>query len=365
MFFSQLIRLGTKNLNFSSATKVRLMNIVTLITVAISLSYSFNYLFILDHILVGVINLGFTLAYGATLFINKINAHKKAKIWFFCILMIHLVVCTNIYVTNASGFHLYYFLVPTGAYLLFELNEKIEKLLLSFIAVVLFFYCENTLNQSPLIVLSNEMNHILYQSVIFFNMIEVIIVLTIFSSTIEKNEATLIKQATTDSLTGIANRHLFFEKGKTLLADAHIQNSHLSVALLDFDHFKTINDNYGHPAGDICLKEITQLIKSNLRNTDLFARIGGEEFAIILPDTSLQEANNITEKIRLLIAEKEIKLDQQQPISCTVSIGICNKNQTIDKIKTLLVNADNALYQAKVQGRNRVALFSEKAIVCE
>ncbi|RKF14478.1 GGDEF domain-containing protein [Alginatibacterium sediminis] len=359
MLFTTLSNLGTDQLNFHSENKVRLLNIISIITVGISSLYTLSYFTVLNHLGVGVINAGFTLAYALTMVFNRLHLHKPAKIWFFSILMFHLFICTNVYLTNASGFHLFYFLVPTGVFLLFELREKVDKIVLSVISVLLFFYCENTLNATPLIALSESENHFLYQSVIFFNMLEVIVVLSLFSSKIEQNEALLTKQAQTDSLTGIANRHHFFKQGTSLLLDAHSQQLHLCVALLDFDHFKSINDNHGHHNGDRCLKQITQLIKNNIRSSDLFARIGGEEFALVLPDTKLDEAKQIADKIRHLISEKNISLDNGDNVVCTISVGIYAKQQPDKDIKTLLVNADNALYQAKALGRNRVSFYQK------
>ena len=122
MRLSNLIDLGTKQQNITSANKIRLTNIISLVTVLISAGYTLNYFFILHQPFVALINTVFTLAYAITFSFVYFGAFKNAKVWFFSILMIHLLVCTNIYVTNASGFHLYYFLVPTGTFLLFELS---------------------------------------------------------------------------------------------------------------------------------------------------------------------------------------------------------------------------------------------------
>ncbi len=357
MIFKRLKKLGTKDLSFSTATKVEIMNIVALLTVAISGCYTLNYVFILQHSLVATINAGFTLAYAVTLLFNYYGAIKAAKVWFFGVLMLQLLACTNLYVTNASGFHLYFFLVPTGAFLLFELNEKREKLLLSLLAIIGFFYCENTLNIAPLIVLSEQVNHIMYQSVIFFNMVEVIFILTLFNRQIEENELMLTKQATTDALTGIANRHYFFEQGNKRLMQAQTHQRPFSLILIDIDHFKEINDSYGHFNGDICLKEVTQLINQRCRKDDIFARIGGEEFVLTLPDTTLQEAYNIAEHLRSAIFVRTINLSENQSVHCSASFGISGKVTGHEPLKALLVNADKALYQAKTQGRNRSVIF--------
>ena len=360
MIFDKLTNLGTAHQTFSVASKARMTNIVALFTIFISAFYTLNSVFILDEPLVATINAGFTLAYSVTLVFTYFSANKKAKVWFFSILMLHLIVCTNVYVTNKTGFHLYYFLVPTGAYLLFELKDKLEKIVLSLVSVLLFFYCENTLNTAPLIELTDDINHLIYQSVFFFNMIEVIFVLTLFANQIEANELKLTKQATTDSLTGVANRHHFFEQGNGLLTIANHNNRPFSLILLDFDYFKRINDQYGHFAGDLCLVEISKTIQNICREQDIFARIGGEEFVIALPDTTLKEANTIAETMRLAIEKHTIPIVGQANFTCTASFGITNRTKPQDELKNLMMEADKALYVAKNQGRNRVQIYAHE-----
>jgi len=357
LLFSKLIALGTKHQKFSAMTKIRLMNIISLITMLISAGYSLNYLLVLHQPLVAVINTFFMFAYGITFIFMHFHTVKSAKIWFFIVLMLHLFICTNLYVTKASGFHLYYFLVPTGAFLLFEFKDKAEKIILSIIAITLMVYCENTLNTAPLIILTDEMNNLLYQSVIITNMIEVIIVIVIFNNQLEKNEAKLTLQATTDSLTKIANRHYFFEQGNSLMEQSNNNHRPFTVILLDFDFFKRINDMYGHAAGDLCLIEITKIIHQLCRKQDLFARIGGEEFAIVLPETTAKEANSIAERMREMIEQHKIPVVGEQSFTCTVSFGIADKSSHSTTLKTLLLQADKALYLAKEQGRNRVKIF--------
>ena len=268
--------------------------------------------------------------------------------------MLHLVICTNLYVTNATGFHLYFFLVPTGAFLLFELHEKIEKIVLSLIAVMLYFYCENTLNTSPLLVLTDEMNHLIYQSVIFFNMVEVIVVLTLFNNQIEINETKLRVQAETDALTKLPNRHYFFEKGSLLLNSSLENNRPFSLALIDIDYFKSINDKYGHHNGDKCLKSIAALMQNTCKAPQFVARIGGEEFVVLLPECTFKEAISFADQLREKITQHSISLYEDESITCSASIGVASISSENQSLKKLLVDADKSLYCAKEQGRNRV-----------
>lgn len=358
MNINKFILLGTENLSFSATNKVKLTNIISVFTILISTFYTFYFISI-EQSIVTLINIGFIIAYSFTIVLNKFGAIKEAKMSFFCVLMLHLIVTTNLYLTNASGFHHFYFLVPAGAFLLLELDEKVEKFLLSFAAIVLFFYCENTLNTSPLIVVSDEHNRFMFQSVILVALLELIVVLILFTAEIEKNEKALTIQATTDTLTGIANRHLFFTQGHKMLRQAILQNRHFSLLIIDLDSFKYINDHFGHAAGDKCLIDVTNLIKASCRSSDLFARVGGEEFSVLLPDTTILEANNIAEKIRVAMDEHHFTLEDGTPITMTCSIGVSVKANENNELKDILSYADKALFQAKAQGRNRVAIYHE------
>lgn len=361
MSIRDLVNLGTQNLAYTETSRAKSINLIALFTFGISLLYSLNYIFILNNLGVAVINMLFTLAYLFGLTFSYFQQFRKAKTWFFCVLMLHLVVCTNIYVTKDSGFHLYFFLVPTGAFLLFNYNEIKIKAALSLAATCLFFYCENTINTNPLITLTAEQNHMLYQSVIFINMIEVIVVMTIFSTQIDKNELKLTLQAKTDMLTGVANRRYFFEQGHLMLNQSLTNQRPFCLTLLDIDHFKKINDIHGHQAGDACLRQLSQLIGDNIREQDFFARIGGEEFVIILPETTLQEANSQIERLRILIEQTPIKVNYNEDIRCTASFGVAGVDKNNSSLKEILVSADHALYQAKHNGRNRISIFSANA----
>ncbi|UQN44931.1 GGDEF domain-containing protein [Agarivorans sp. B2Z047] len=357
MQIKKLINLGAEGHSFAAVSRIKLTKIIALITTVISGLYSLNYWLLLDNSGVASINLGFTVAYFATLAFMHRGHVSGAKTWFFSVLMVHLLVCTNVYVTNQSGFHLYYFLVPTGAFLLFELHQRREMLALSAASVGLFLYCENTLNLNPLIELGAATNHLLYQSVVLVNMIEVVFVLTIFARQIEANEKQLTLQASTDSLTGLANRHCFFAEGNDMLEHANKLHETMSLVLLDFDYFKSINDRYGHVVGDLCLVEISKEINAICREQDLFARIGGEEFVIAMPKTNLEQAQQVAERMRERVSKHIIPIVGEANFTCTASFGVASSND-VKSLKTLLQQADKALYMAKEQGRNCVQLYS-------
>jgi diguanylate cyclase (GGDEF)-like protein/PAS domain S-box-containing protein len=165
----------------------------------------------------------------------------------------------------------------------------------------------------------------------------------------------LTRLLTTDHLTGAVNRAHFFKLAEKELARTRRLGKELSVVMIDADHFKRINDTAGHQAGDLVLTQIVQKAKAHLRSIDLLARLGGEEFCLMLPGTSREEALVIAERVRATIADTEIDTGAG-PIRVTVSAGIASLSDATSCVNDLLAAADKALYAAKAAGRNRVEL---------
>lgn len=175
----------------------------------------------------------------------------------------------------------------------------------------------------------------------------------IANDALQKNVNRLHELSITDTLTSLYNRRYFFEVAQNLLLVTQREESNISLLMLDIDHFKVINDTYGHQAGDFILVSISKEIKELMRESDIFARIGGEEFTILLHKTSRDGAKVIAEKIRKRVAEKNFVF-KGNSIEVTISIGISSldaKNKYIDE---LYKEADKKLYEAKESGRNRV-----------
>ncbi|MFZ2217229.1 MAG: GGDEF domain-containing protein [Rhodoferax sp.] len=164
----------------------------------------------------------------------------------------------------------------------------------------------------------------------------------------ERLRAELEHLATRDSLTGALNRRQMKESFETELLRCHRQHRGMGLLLIDLDHFKTINDTYGHQTGDQVLVDFVAGLNGLLRQSDQVARFGGEEFAVLLPDTSPQEALAAAERIRAACAAPK------NGPSCTVSLGVTHNLADTDTLDTMLARADAALYRAKAKGRNQV-----------
>ncbi len=163
----------------------------------------------------------------------------------------------------------------------------------------------------------------------------------------QQNEK-LIELSSIDTLTGIFNRRILFERLDYELKRVERTKKPLSVIIMDIDHFKQVNDDYGHLVGDQVLTQVARLLQQSVRKTDIVGRYGGEEFLIILPDCSAAEGSKVAEKIRTAVQDAVFDSD----LKVTISGGVAEyKDQSIEK---LVDDADNYLYEAKQKGRNKI-----------
>ncbi len=175
------------------------------------------------------------------------------------------------------------------------------------------------------------------------------------SEKLRKHVENSVEYAITDSLTNMHNRRYLNMHLEALCIKSIENRKPLSVAIFDIDHFKSINDTYGHDAGDEVLVQFSDILKNNIRNIDLGVRLGGEEFLIVMPETELAQAAVVCERMRNSIAQKNFMIQRQKSITVTCSIGVATliNNETEQE---LIKRADSALYRAKQTGRDRVVI---------
>ncbi|MBI4986235.1 MAG: diguanylate cyclase [Rhodocyclales bacterium] len=162
--------------------------------------------------------------------------------------------------------------------------------------------------------------------------------------------------AWTDALTQVANRGHFMELAKQEFARCRRYGHAISLWMLDIDHFKNVNDTYGHQAGDVALQALVAMSRKSLRDWDILGRMGGEEFAVLLPETETSQALLVAERFRQTVAGAGVTLEKDKTVRLTVSIGIATAQDTDADLDALLERADQALYQAKRTGRDKVCL---------
>ncbi len=174
------------------------------------------------------------------------------------------------------------------------------------------------------------------------------------SQSIVKLNTELLEMAYRDPMTNAYNRRYFFETGEKLLSFAKREKHTFTVAMMDIDKFKNVNDTYGHDIGDAVIIDLSNNITKLLRESDICARFGGEEFAVIYQNTNIDNAKIVSEKIRQVIEKSKVN----DLINYTISIGISVLDLEKDTLEDALKYADKALYEAKENGRNQVQIYT-------
>ena len=193
--------------------------------------------------------------------------------------------------------------------------------------------------------LRNEKNEIEYMFIYVQDVTEVAVY-----------EHKLVEMNMRDGLTGIYNRRFLESKLKEEFSRHKRYSRNFSFIMFDIDHFKHVNDEYGHQCGDYILKSVCSRVASIIRNVDMFARYGGEEFCCILPETELEGAMQVAERFRQAIEEQENKFNDLN-VKVTISLGVAELREEISSPEMMMKKADDALYRAKNEGRNRVVFM--------
>lgn len=290
--------------------------------------------------------------------IGQIIRRKTILTTDICSWLIHLVSISGVVVVTAATFctgNLFiasFYTIPLIISCFFS-QKNIKTLAIS--ASLFLIAYEYSGIATKKVFISNIVDKDYASVIISLTMFCMVVLSTIVVSSLRQasHKTTILQSlATTDMLTGLINRRYFDRRLAEEMARSKRHKSRLSLALFDIDHFKSINDTYGHTIGDRILKELGELITQNTRECDIPARYGGEEFALILPETTQIEAFDLLERLRQLIESHTFNRDGI-PISVTVSIGIAqfdsefSQNEFIDQ-------ADASLYKAKRTGRNKV-----------
>lgn len=174
----------------------------------------------------------------------------------------------------------------------------------------------------------------------------------------EQMEQRLYHLANTDVLTGISNRRAFEQCARRVIENLANSKKQYALLLIDIDYFKKINDTFGHAAGDAVLQQFGRVFKESLRQSDIFGRVGGEEFAVLLTKVNHTEAVHIAERLRTTIEMQDFIVEGAGEIHVTVSIGLTmRKEHHNESLSTVMVRSDKALYQAKHEGRNRTVAY--------
>ena len=361
-WITQILNYGANELPVNAGDRVKTTNLMSITTAMLTLCYLSYYWFGLNSLLMAKINGLFVFSYLIPLFLNKFNYTIYAKVLLFIVVIIHVSILSILVFTIAEGFHLYLILLIPGVYIVFDYQDTLYKISLALMAVVAIMLCEYIDNQTPIIVLTNESSRLMFQSTIVIIVLELVLINHLSTRDAERRESMFQHLADTDSLTELFNRRYFNDAHEQHFALSLRYQRTYSLLLLDLDYFKKVNDEYGHSAGDLVLKNTATVLNQTLRFNDLVARIGGEEFAVILPETSKEEALKVAEGIRIGINTHKFKINNDKSIHISVSIGVQSWNDDVKSPTQLLKQVDLALYHAKETGRNKTVYYAETLI---
>ncbi len=256
-------------------------------------------------------------------------------------------------------FSMYFFIVPPISFIVFDVNKPAEKrsLIGVNVAVTAMIILTGIVEPMNLIELSPVYASTLRLMSITMTFLVEVMVFFLYASSLAKTHKELRFLANTDVLTNVANRRVLFDQGAYLYDLCCKYDSPFTLMIIDIDYFKSINDNFGHPAGDKVLQEMTQLISENIRIEDLLCRYGGEEFAILFKNVDENQKTYIR-TIKDKITEHWFDGGNKQKVKITFSAGVVSCRGAYAGFDDMVLRADQLLYEAKEAGRDRIILDS-------
>jgi diguanylate cyclase (GGDEF)-like protein len=253
-----------------------------------------------------------------------------------------------------SGMHLFVVAGVPLAFLIFGHQERLLRTLSVVFMLLVFFLAE--LVQNPKLLDSLPASYLrgTYLTVIPVITVMVAVVMQTFLNALRQRDEALRQLAVTDALTGVANRRGLLERAASMQAQAQRLGMPLCVLMVDIDHFKAVNDQHGHEVGDRLLASVAHVLRDSVRKVDALGRMGGEEFAVVLFNATLNQGLDIAEQLRQQVGAVLVLNDKLRPVTCSISLGVAEWPNTGEDLSRTLARADKALYRAKATGRNRV-----------
>ncbi|PYF83010.1 diguanylate cyclase (GGDEF)-like protein [Marinomonas alcarazii] len=288
---------------------------------------------------------------------NLIGHFFKAQILMPIIKIAQTAILSLFYFGTASGFHWFFISVIAYAFVVFRTDRQAVKYWVVGISLALFLVCELThTNGLYLSSADQELSIVLVFFAVTFNFAMVI---NLVISRLKSVNHHLRILAEKDELTGLSNRRKVLADAVNIFADSVINRESCVFCIVDLDHFKKINDTFGHEAGDLVLAKVSAMMASVIRLQDEIGRYGGEEFIVIMRSTGIKEATEMMEHMRQSVEDMLIETENGIVIPVTISIGLAGIDPSVSRYEEILAQADKGLYVAKRSGRNRLSVQSD------
>lgn len=289
--------------------------------------------------------------------LNQLGHFDHAQLLIPVAKMIQITTLSLLYFGANSGFHWVFVSVILYAMVVFRADQAFRKNFIVISSIVLFFICE-CLTLKRLYLTSEGQGVVVgitFLAVIFYFSVVVNLVMGRLKS-VNNHLRTLAER---DELTGLSNRRKVLADAVNIFEDSVMKKESCVFAIIDLDHFKKINDTYGHEAGDLVLSQVAEMMSSVIRPQDEIGRYGGEEFIVIMRNIKLKQAEAVIERLRLSVEEMLIETEKGIVIPVTISAGLASTASDVSRYEDILVQADKGLYTAKRNGRNRTFLQSD------
>jgi len=347
--------------NDELTTQIKFTYIINAFSMANVLLFFIFYLLVVKSILINLMTLFCLLILLSAFVFLKFKKFYLARIMMILGFLMQECALVFLFFPIDTNLNLFFFIVAPITFFIFNTQNPKERFFIVFIniiAITLFMLSE-MVQVKAIIDISPIMVHFFGILSVVSTTTSIFIVYFFYAETLGQSQRELQRLANTDELTSIYNRRSLFREGRYIFKlSKKISRSH-SMILIDIDFFKKVNDQFGHPAGDSVLRQLTELLKSNIRQHDILARYGGEEFAIILSDISKKNSAKTAENLRKRIEETAFPIGEGKEVHLTISIGLCNFDSQYKSFDQVLMNADRALYAAKQAGRNRVQVYKD------
>ncbi len=304
-----------------------------------------------------LVNLAAGVGYAFTVWLNRRGNYRLSRSWVGSLFLLQALSLTFL-LSSDSGVNVYLLCgIPVG-FLLFAPEEPLTRAGAIALSVLAYGLSETRWFSVPVETISTGWLHAISYASLGSLFVGVAVIVERFGTVLKRLEARQRVLAATDELTGMASRRHLLDQANSMLRVAQRYGRDFSVALVDVDRFKAVNDEHGHLAGDRLLREVSACLDGNHRASDIVGRYGGEEFVLLLPETSPEVACVLAERTRKGIENLALN-GGSGPASITISLGVAGlrPGEEVD-LECLLNRADEALYQAKKSGRNRVHLWS-------
>jgi len=290
-------------------------------------------------------------------FTSFVLVHYKRRTFSRHLMAVNFLISTVLHTfylfPKEAGFQIYFIVGMPLIYMLFTSEQKVSRVVYSTISVLFLLLTEyGNFDLYTDHLLHSEHLEFMYVLNITSSILVLSIAIYIFVNLLEKTEEISRLQAMTDPLTQLFNRRHFMELSNQLLTLSKGSGIPLSLAFLDLDNFKCINDQHGHEVGDRVLQKVSKVLKENVRNSDVVARFGGEEFIILFTNTDQEHALTVCEMIRKAIEEAEMP-EHVNNITTSIGVSVVGGDESITQV---IRRADKALYEAKNKGRNQIVI---------